>query len=54
MVGMDALTATDAQKKENIDTRAQQIEQGLQAAKDQGLGYWTVKRAGREFVRTGD
>jgi hypothetical protein len=53
MIGMDALTATDAQKKENIDTRTQQIEQGLQAAREQGLGEWTVKVAGRSFVRVG-
>jgi hypothetical protein len=54
MLGLEALTATDAQKKENIDTRTQQIEQGLQAAKEQGLGEWAVKVAGRSFVRTGD
>ncbi len=54
MIEMDALTATDAQKKENIDTRTQQIEHGLQAAKEHGLGEWTVKVAGRSFVRVGD
>ncbi len=54
MIGMDALTATEAQKKENIDTRTQQIEQGLQVAKEQGLGEWAVKVAGRSFVRVGD
>jgi hypothetical protein len=32
MIGMDALTANDAQKKENIDTRTEQIEQGFQSA----------------------
>jgi hypothetical protein len=53
MIGMDALTATEAQKKENIDTRAKQIEQGLQAAREKGLGEWTVKVAGRSFVRVG-
>jgi hypothetical protein len=51
MVGMDALTATEAQKKENIDTRTEQIEQGLQAAKEQGLGEWIVKVAGRSFEK---
>lgn len=51
MVGIDALTAVEAQKKENIDVRTQQIERGLQAAIDQGLGEWAVKRAGRDFVR---
>ena len=51
MVGIEALTAVEAQKKENIDIRTQQIERGLQAAKDQGLGEWAVKRAGRDFVR---
>ncbi len=54
MIGMDALTATEAQKKENIDTRTQQIEQGHQTAKEQGLGDWAVKVAGRSFVRVGD
>jgi hypothetical protein len=51
MVGIEALTATEAQKKENIDTRTKQIEHGLQAAKDLGLGDWAVKVAGRSFVR---
>jgi hypothetical protein len=51
MVGTEALTATEAQKKENIDIRTKQIELGLQAAIDQGLGEWAVKRAGRDFVR---
>lgn len=51
MIGMDALTATDAQKKENIDTRTQQIESGLQAAIERGLGEWMAKPAGRSFVR---
>lgn len=54
MIGMDALKATEAQKKENIDIRAKQIEHGIQAAKEQGLGEWTVKVAGRSFVRVGD
>jgi hypothetical protein len=51
MVGIEALTAVEAQKKENIDTRAKHIEIGLQAAKDQGLGEWAVKSAGRDFMR---
>jgi hypothetical protein len=51
MVGIDALTATEAQKKENIDIRTKQIEEGLRAAKEQGLGEWAVKVAGRSFVR---
>ena len=54
MVGMTAMTATEAQKKENTDIRTQQIERGLQSAMDQGLGEWAVKRAGRDFVRVGD
>jgi hypothetical protein len=54
MVGIDALTATDAQKKENIDIRAKQIEAGVLAAKDKRLGEWVVKVAGRSFVRVGD
>ena len=48
---MTAMTATEAQKKENTDIRTQQIERGLQSAIDQGLGEWAVKRAGRDFVR---
>ncbi len=28
-----------------------QIEQGVQAAKEQGLGDWAVKVAGRSFVK---
>ncbi len=51
MVGIDAMTATEAQKKENIDIRAQQIKEGLLAAREQGLGEWAVKVAGRSFVR---
>jgi hypothetical protein len=54
IIEMDALKAPDAQKKENIDTRTKQIEQGLQAAKEQGLGEWAVKVAGRSFVRVGN
>ena len=51
MIGMTALTATEAQKKESIDVRTQQSERGIELAKEQGLGEWAVKRAGREFVR---
>ncbi len=54
MVGIDALTATEAQKKENIDIRAEQIARGIQTAKEQGLGEWAVKVAGRSFVRVGN
>lgn len=53
MIGMKALTATEAQKKENIDTRTKQAEEGLLAAKKQGLGDWEVKVAGRSFLRVG-
>jgi hypothetical protein len=51
MIGMDALTATEAQKKENINIRTKQMEEGLKAAMEQGLGQWAIKRAGRDFVR---
>lgn len=51
MVGIEAMTATKAQKKENINTRDKQIERGLQAARDLGLGEWIAKPAGRSFVR---
>jgi hypothetical protein len=51
MVGIEAMTAVDAQKKQDTETRTKQIEIGLQAAKDQGLGEWAVKRAGRDFMR---
>jgi hypothetical protein len=51
MVGIQALTATEAQKKENIDIRTKQIEEGLKAAMEQELGQWAIKRAGRDFVR---
>jgi hypothetical protein len=54
MVGIVALKATEAQKKENIDIRAEQIARGIQTAKEQGLGEWAVKVAGRSFVRVGD
>jgi hypothetical protein len=54
MVGIDAITATEAQKKENIEIRTEQIEAGVLAAKEQGLGEWAVKVAGRSFVRVGD
>jgi hypothetical protein len=54
MVGIVALKATEAQKKENIDIRAEQIARGIQTAKEQGLGEWAVKVAGRSFVRVDD
>ncbi len=54
MVGIVALKATEAQKKENISIRTEQIARGIQAAKEQGLGEWAVKVAGRSFVRVGD
>jgi hypothetical protein len=54
MVGIDAITATEAQKKENIEIRTKQIEAGVLAAKDKGFGEWAVKVAGRSFVRVGD
>ena len=54
MVGIEAMTALEAQKKQYTNTRAEQIERGIQAAREQGLGEWIVKRAGRSFVRVGD
>jgi hypothetical protein len=54
MLGIEALTASEAQKKENIDIRTKQIEAGILAAKDKGLGEWAVKVAGRSFVRVGN
>jgi hypothetical protein len=51
MVGIEAMAATEAQKAVNADTRDKQVELGLQAAKDQGLGEWKVKRSGKDFVR---
>jgi LPS O-antigen subunit length determinant protein (WzzB/FepE family) len=51
MVGIEAMTAVEAQKKQDTETRTKQIEIGLQAATDQGLGEWAVKRAGRDFMR---
>ena len=51
MVGIKAMTATEAQKKQDTDTRTQQIERGIQAAKDKGLGEWAVNKAGRSFVQ---
>jgi hypothetical protein len=51
---MEALTATEAQKEENIADRTEQIARGIQAAKEQGLGEWVVKVAGRSFVRVGN
>jgi hypothetical protein len=54
MVGIEALTVSEAQKKENIDIRTQQIEHGLLVAREQGLGEWAVKRVGRDFVRVGN
>ncbi|WP_373544384.1 hypothetical protein [Chamaesiphon sp.] len=44
-------TATEAQKKKNVDTCTKQIEHWLQAAKDLDLGDWTVNVAGRSFLR---
>jgi hypothetical protein len=38
-------------KPKSPNIRTQQIELGLQAAIDQELGEWAVKRAGRDFVR---
>jgi hypothetical protein len=54
MLGIEALTVSEAQKKENIDIRTQQIEHGLLVAREQGLGEWAVKRVGRDFVRVGN
>jgi hypothetical protein len=54
MIQMDALSATDAQKEENIDIRAKQIEQGILSAKEHGLGGWTYSGKDRSFVRVGD
>jgi hypothetical protein len=51
MVGIEALPAADAQQKKNADIRAKQIEMGLKEAKEQGLGEWAVKVAGRSFMR---
>jgi hypothetical protein len=51
MVGIEALTATEAQKKENIDIPTEQIAQGIQAPEEKGLGKWAVKVAGRSFVQ---
>jgi hypothetical protein len=53
MVNIDALTATEAQKKENIDTRTQQAKEGIDRALEMGLGEWAVKVAGRSFVQVG-
>lgn len=54
MLGIEALTVSEAQKKENIDIRTQQIEHGLLVAREQGLGEWAVKRVGRDFIRVGN
>ncbi len=51
MVGIEALKATEAQGEKNNDIRTKQIEQGLQAAREQGLGEWRVGTAGRDFFR---
>jgi hypothetical protein len=51
MVGIEALAAVDAQKKENVAIRTKQVEIGLQAARERGLGKWKVNVAGRSFVR---
>ena len=51
MVGVEAMTAVEAQKKPVTDTRTKQIERGVQAAKDQGRGEWIARPAGRSFVR---
>jgi hypothetical protein len=37
-----------------LGIRTEQIARGIQAAKEQGLGEWAVKVAGRSFVRVGD
>lgn len=54
MIGIDALTASEAQKKENKGTRTEQVEKGIQAAKEQDLGEWKVDKPGRSFSRVGD
>jgi hypothetical protein len=51
MVGIEALAAVEAQKPENASIRSKQIERGLQAAIERGLGEWVVKVSGRSFVR---
>ena len=54
MFGIEAMAALEAQKKQDTDTRAKQIERGIQAAREQGLGEWAVNKVGRSFVRIGD
>jgi hypothetical protein len=54
MIGVEALKAADAQKDVNTSIRAQQIEHGILAAKEKGLGDWAVQVAGRSFVRVGN
>ncbi|WP_373538783.1 hypothetical protein [Chamaesiphon sp.] len=50
MVGIKPMRANEAQGKET-DTRTKQIEQGIQAAKEQFLGEWAINVVGRSFVR---
>jgi hypothetical protein len=38
MIGVEAMSAVEAQKKENADIRTNQVEIGLQAAKEKGFG----------------
>jgi len=51
MVGMTAMPANEAQKKENIILRDKQVEEGILKAEQMGLGVWTAPRPGREFIK---
>lgn len=54
MVGIAAMTAGEAQKKENTLLRDKQIAEGIALAQKIGLGVWTATRAGREFTKSDD
>jgi len=54
MVGMTAMTAGEAQKKENTPLRDKQITEGIAKAQEMGFGVWTAPRPGREFIKVED
>ena len=54
MVGMTAMTAGEAQKKENAPLRDKQIIEGIAQAQEMGFGVWTAPRPGREFIKVED
>ena len=51
---MTAIPASEAQRKENVMLRDEQITEGIAKAQEMGFGVWTALRPGREFIKVED